>query len=321
MNLYTHVNTWTFKIFVPMCTQDKVLNISLAERIKKHLCNELPAAGREKQETDVEVWFIRASVWNETPIRLSASQVTTVFMLPAYTTVRASCSSSPHFLIIFSLISRSRPSWPWTLRQQRPSHHFEVRCFPHFKDFSKRSSSAVGHWTKHQTTWIEPPRAQPSLVIWCLLVCFSRTWTAPLFDLMISVSVSELYWHTATDLTFTQSRMESNETLEYMLLFSPPCEVWSTLCFFLMRAFLCLSVARHFSAPLLSLSFLSDFICCCRPSSQRLSFLHLYHPSSTFFHLLQRFIFLLFCKDKLRFWLLSLNPLTHWVQHACKGWC
>lgn len=132
---------------------------------------------------------------------------------------------------------------------------------------------------------------------------FLRTRTAPLSGLVIFAS--ELDWWAATDLTFAQSWMEGNETLAPLFSgvssFDEPVRLSAEGC----------AAARLF----FFLGLFSIFVCVaadrlrsvCRSSASLLSFVRL---------LLQPSI-----SVPVSSWLWSLNLLTHWELHACKGWC
>lgn len=277
---------------------------------KKKCCNEL-AAGRE------------AGNWNRAVIHQKGLFGTTDLLDRAHLKLWLSFSflhTQPFLQRVVNTLGEGGVSH----RKRSLSRPLCLFCFllslvVRFSQIvSALKPSAVGHRVsqhlKRQTLeW----SALECILRFAPYVCCFRTWAAPLFDLMISVS--ELDWQTATDLTFTQSWMEWNETLEYTLLFSVPCKVWSALWSFQLGAFLRPVAGPSSASPLsLSPSFLSDFICRCHPSSQHLTFLHLLSSVLHFSSISSCFSA---TTSSLASWLCSLNPLTHWVQHACKGWC
>ncbi len=148
--------------------QDKVVHIS---------CDEQPAAGREKQGTDVKVWLIKECPfgtrhlldWVHLKLRLSFCFLRYIAFLS--TTSRGSFFLSSHFLIVLTFIILSKVSWLWTLFWQRTSHLWGGWCLSRslFLSWFSRSlflrfsqtfqlflkPPAVGHWTEqhleHQT--------------------------------------------------------------------------------------------------------------------------------------------------------------------------
>lgn len=134
--------------------------------------------------------------------------------------------------------------------------------------------------------------------------CFVRSmvqkWTPPPSNVCLAISTHmyssfvfsgwflDVFWLLATDLTLTQPWIELNETLEYMLLFSPfsanvkfgvPSASRSFLCFLLLHCSLSLSFLPFycFLLILLVVTVLPRSVC---------HFLYLSHLSSTFLNLL-----------------------------------
>lgn len=297
-------------IIVPVSPRRSSFYISWTKQLKRKML-QWTGCWHRSRELKLSCDPSKKSVWNKIPIRLSSFKIMTVYLLPA------------QFLFssgLWTLFGRCQPLKDESVWFALPF------CFllSHVLRFSQIVSalfsfSAVGHWVsqhlKHQTLeWSALERillfASNAFSGHEQLLCL--TWW---FLYQSLIGRRPLTWHSHSPEWSETGHLNTRCSFLCRVKFGVPSDPFSSGPF-------CAPVAGPFSASPLSLSpsFLSDFICRCHPSSQHLTFLHLL-SSVLHFSSISSCFSTTTSSLSLSFWLCSLNPLTHWVQHACKGWC
>lgn len=264
--------------------------------------------------------FIKEFVWNKRTIRSSWCQIMIdrLYASCIFNSIKRKFLHLQGWLFLLSLwgmvsATEREKSFSFTL----PLVVFTVvrlEGFPEwFSSFS--NPSAVGHWTVHhlerhalESSTLERILFSRDLMFACV---FFRTWTAPLFDLRIFCMRAGLADGHRLDIHAVLNGTKLDTCCSFLrhgkfwepsisFCWGPFCAPFALLFFSSFGLWLSPSLVG-FSLYLLPPTFLSAFVI-----SPPLSSVFAPSPPAAI---------------RLSFWLRSLNPLTHWVLHACKGWC